>query len=327
MDFFTSVKLAGSVDQTLRSATDDALVQAERAMPWANGMRGQAALLMNGGSFPLVLPAANVTSDPQQQTQWAQFRTAFLPLQNAALAGAREQAAAEGRKLAANTALWESIHRVTLAVATLGASEAWDRLKLELNRIRDARRQVLQAQQAMRMVVADPRAVPIRAQVATQLNQITAQQQEIDTGVRRVLGPVDVAEVRAEAGLGVVPAPIMAIGGAVILGVVAAIAYWVNRQYNLRDVANANAQEALTMRQRVLDELVKAGKLTPLQWQEASRQNAEQSQLQQESQRSGRELVSKNMIALAAVVAVGVLAVTWLKRRSGSSGTSSGAAA
>lgn len=317
MDFFTSVKLVGSVDQNLRAATDDALAQAERAMPWAGGMRGQAALLMNGGSFPLVLPAANVTADPQQQTQWNQFRSAFLPLQNAAIAGAREQAAAEGRRLASNTALWESIHRVTLAVATLGTSEAWERLKLELNRIRDARRQVLQAQQAMRTVLADPRATPIRAQVANQLNQITVQQQEIDSGVRRVLGPVDVAEVRAEAGLGMVPAPVAAIAGTVIIGVVAAIAYWVNRQYNLRDMANANAQEALTMRQRVLDDLVKSGKLTPLQWQEASQQNAAQAQLQQESQRSGRELVSKNMIALAAVVAVGVLAVTWLKRRPG----------
>lgn len=318
MEFFTSVKLAGSVDQTLRAATDDTLAQAERAMPWASGMRSQAALLMNGGSFPLVLPAVNVTADPQQQTQWTQFRTAFLPLQNAALAGAREQAAAEGRRLAANTALWESIHRVTLAVATLGASEAWDRLKLELNRIRDARRQVLAAQQTLRIILADPRAAAIRPQVANQLNQIASQQQEIDTGVRRVLGPVDVAEVRAEAGLGMVPAPVMAIGGAVILGVVAAITYWVSRQYNLRDTANANAQESLSMRQRVLDELVKTGKLTPLQWQEASEKNAVQAQLQQESQRSGRELVSKNMIALAAVIAVGALAVTWLKRRSGS---------
>lgn len=313
-EFFTSLKLATAVDPALRASADAFFSRVETALPWAGGVRGQAALWMNQGSWPLMLPGVNVTADPTRQQQWNEVRQAYLPMQSAVIAGAREQAAAEGQRLAADVTFWNNVMRITTAVATLGISEAWEKVKVLLNQIRDARAATLASMQVLRSAAVDP--VPtVRQQAASALRLVTTQQQEIDAGIGRVLGQANTPETRVEAGLGIIPVAIAAIGATAVLGIASGLAYWVKRQYDLRDQANRNAQEVLTLRQRTLDEMVKQGKITPAEWQRNSESIVEQSTSMQESQRSGRAFISGNVIALAAVIAAGAIAVTWLRGR------------
>lgn len=277
-DFFQPVVLSAPIPQDVRDAANRVFMRAQYAMPWVGSLQGQAGLIFNAGKWPNAASSTDVSSDPTQQQQWLQFRNAYAPLTNAVLRREMEVAKAEGAKLEANVAFWENVRRATAAVATLGLSEAWDALVEKLHDFRAARQATAASIAEIQKTATDPRYASRIPQAAAALTALRAQQAELDAGTIRALGPLaSYSEAKAEAGLsGPAPMPpglqvaLAAIGAATILGITAGLTYWVKRQYDTKDQANANAQDILKARDQVDLEDYRAGKITRTQY-EASR--------------------------------------------------------
>jgi hypothetical protein len=278
---FLTISLQTAIPQNLRDAANSVLMKAQQAMPWIGGLQGQAAMLMNQGSWPYPTIASDVTSDPVQQAQWNQFRNAYAPITGAIATGQYQAAAGTAAALAANLAFWDSIaaaaHAATFqfGAAASDMQDAWDNLRFALNRYQAASKGVQTSLSILQQTAADPILGPKIPQAAQYAATIASQQNGIISSMLRTLGPLasDPA-VKAEAGLGIIPAAV-AIAGAVAVGSIsAAVIVVVSQMAALKEQANTYAQEVLKARGAINDQLLKDGKITPAQWQANNDKNS-----------------------------------------------------
>lgn len=281
-DYFTNVLLTTPVTQDVRDQATAIISRAQQTMPWVGGLVGQAGLLFNQGRWPMPMNAADVTSDPAQQQQWKTFADAFSPMTKAVLKGAMADAKAEGVKLAADVAFWNTVARVDTAVATLGVSEAeglWNDLKAKLNQLRDDRNATAVSLNAVRAAVNSPTAGPEVVAAKAQLAALDASQAQITAGAQQALGPLaNIAQVKTEAGLGVLPVWLIAAGvsAAILTAAIAAIAIWCDKQAEVKEQAAQLAMDTLSKKDDYFKQLYADKKITFEQLQTALKNDAQE---------------------------------------------------
>lgn len=125
MRFYSSGTLLSTpIAQNVRDAVNAVIVQAMKAMPWTGGqLQGEAALIMNDNRIPVLDPNSSAVDDDTKAAQWKEFRAAFSKVVAPAYKNEQQALAIEGQNLAANTAFWDRVYRINLAVATVGFSE------------------------------------------------------------------------------------------------------------------------------------------------------------------------------------------------------------
>lgn len=313
---FSTITLSKPIPPNLREAINAVLMAGQNAMPWSNGMQGEAALIMNNGSWPVPLIETDFLSDPLQQAQWRKFRTAYQPTTAAVLRGEMDAAASASAAAAANVAFWDDVYRTTLAVATLGLSEAWAKLTATLNQYRSSRAATLASIQTIEQTLNDPAYAATHAQAQNYVAQLRSKLADNDNGVRGALGPLaSKDEVKQEAGLGF-PAWLGAVGAGVVLAIVAALGLWITRAYDLQEQANSNAQEILRMRQTVIDSLATTGKITPEQYQNANNQNSNLAVMQSTAQgKASMGLGTGSLVAIGVGALALIGGLIWLRKR------------
>lgn len=123
-DFFRPVVLSARADNTVIAAVQQVLIKAQQVMPWLPNLTGEAVSLFYGS--PAKYPNLNVIPEgleENQQKQWKLVWDAMQPISSKVLRGEMQSAAIDGAALAANTAFWDTVYRVDMAVATVGLSE------------------------------------------------------------------------------------------------------------------------------------------------------------------------------------------------------------
>jgi hypothetical protein len=123
-DFFRPVILSARADNTIVAAVQQILVRAQQVLPWLPNLTSEAVSLFYAS--PPKYPALNVTPeglDDTQQKQWKLVWDKMAPISSKVMRGEMQAAALDGQKLAADTAFWDTVYRVDMAVATVGLSE------------------------------------------------------------------------------------------------------------------------------------------------------------------------------------------------------------
>jgi hypothetical protein len=123
-DFFRPVVLSDRADNTVVAAMQQILIKAQQVLPWLPNLTSEAVSLFYAS--PPKYPALNVTPeglDDAQQKQWKLIWDAVSPITSKVVRGEMQVAALDGQRLASNTAFWDTVYRVDLAVATVGLSE------------------------------------------------------------------------------------------------------------------------------------------------------------------------------------------------------------
>lgn len=267
--------------------------RAERAMPWVGSLQGPAGLLFNQGRWPMPTPAVNVTSDAEQQRQWKAFADAYSPISKAVLKGAMADALAEGQRLAANEAFWNTVYRVDLALATTGLSEVgrlWDTLKGKMSELKAARAATKVALDTTRAAVADPKYATALASQQAQLAQLESANAQVGAEALSSLGPIaNISGVKEDLGLAGVedvakaavpwltPAKLVAAGIAagVLVAITAAFITHVNRQAEIQKQANQLASDTLARKDAIAKDLLEKKVITVDEYQNQLHQNAE----------------------------------------------------
>lgn len=318
-DFFTNTLLSAPLSTDVRAQAMAVIARAEKAMPWAGSLQGPAALILNQGRWPMPAASADVTSAPEQQNQWKAFANAYSPITKAVLKGEMAAAKAEGVKLAANEAFWDSTYRVTLGVATLGVSELWAQLQKKLQEYRLAKAAAAQGLAKAATIVNDPKyANRIPASLSGQQKALEAELRSIDAAAVQNLGVLgSQAEVRAQAGLGAVPAFIAPVSYAVLGSVIAAFgAYAVKRIIDFKEKVADYAQDVLKAREAVDLEDYRAGRISADEYARRRTQNTKDAEaMMQAMGSSGFGDVAKYAMIAAGIVTAGILIYKLVPKR------------
>jgi hypothetical protein len=338
-DFFTTLLLSTPLPQATRDQAMAVIQRAERAMPWVGSLQGPAGLIFNQGRWPMPTPAVNVTSDAEQQRQWKAFVDAYSPITKAVAKGAMADALAEGQRLQANEAFWNTVYRVDLALATTGLSEVgrlWDTLKGKMSELKAARAATKVALDATRAAVTDPKYAAALASQQAQLAQLEAANAQVGAEALSSLGPIaNISGVKEDLGLAGVedvakaavpwltPAKLVAAGIAagVLVAITAAFIVHVNRQAEIQKQANQLASDTLTRRDAVNEQLFREGKLTATQYAQQQEQNAKDvAVVRQANEQASLGSNLGKYLGIAAVVAgVGLAIYFIMKGRRGGS--------
>jgi hypothetical protein len=123
-DFFLPVILSARCDTPVIGTVQQILIKAQQVLTWLPNLTGESVSLFyaSPAQFPRLNPTPEGLTDTQQK-QWTLVYQAMQPVTSAVMHGEMQAAKIEGDKIASNTALWDAVYRVDLAVATVGLSE------------------------------------------------------------------------------------------------------------------------------------------------------------------------------------------------------------
>jgi hypothetical protein len=121
-DFFLPLNLSAPADTAVVAAWQKVLISAQQNIPWLPNLTAESSSLFKDRKLPRLNPIPEGLT-PEQQKQWKCVYDAMSPIDQKAVRGEMQAAALDGQRLAANTAFWEGVHRITAAAATIGYSE------------------------------------------------------------------------------------------------------------------------------------------------------------------------------------------------------------
>lgn len=172
-DFFLPFIVSARIDNPVIAAFQQVLIKAQQTMPWLPNLTGESVSMFYGA--PAKYPALNFKPEgltDDQMKQWQMVWKAMQPISSGVMRGEMQAAQIEGTRLAQDAAFWDSVHRVTLAVATVGLSEVapiveekWKELRATMTEWKKTREWALK--------VADHKDCP--ADKATQIKQKIAE--------------------------------------------------------------------------------------------------------------------------------------------------------
>lgn len=272
--------------------------------------------------------AVTIMVDPRgvvptpSHVDYAAWQALPKELRNAYLQRSLAIARADSEKAEQDVAFWERTYRITKGVATFGISEAWDALTEKLRQYRADRQAAAASIATMEAVAADPKyAGKIPADVLAGLQTTKNELAAADSGVLAALGPLStIPDVRQEAGLGGVPAPVLVVG-AIAVGVAAvAVSATLIVIAQVKDRANARTDAFLRLREQLDRQDYEAGKITEEQFVARRAANVKQAAQYNASQdvNIGAGFLKPVLIA-GGVALVGYLAYRLIKRRSAAS--------
>jgi hypothetical protein len=241
-----------------------------------------------------------------------ELRGAYL---QRSLAIARE----DGEKAENDVAFWERTYRITKGVATFGLSEAWDALTAKLRQYRADRQAAAASVSAMDSIANDPKyAGKLSPDLLSSLQASKAELAAADSSVLSALGPLsNIPDARQEAGLGAIPAPIIAVGAIAIGVAVVAVSATLIIIAQVKDRANARTDAFLKTREALDRQDFESGKITEQQFVARRTQNVQQAAAYNASQdvNIGAGIIKPILVA-SGVALVGYLAYRMIKRRS-----------
>jgi hypothetical protein len=230
--YSNAVVLTSPVTQSLRDALNAIFNSAMKAMPWVGGgVQGEAALIMNEGKLPILARDLDLADTDTKKAQWTEFWNAYSKTISPALKSEQQVLAAQGRALAANTAFWDKVYRINLAVATVGMSELAQVVKDKWAELQDRVQEWHDTREWIKRIASSPECPPEKSQ------QLLAKLAEMDSSVSGKITdltskvPGLAPSLKAEQGLGIIPvlsalaSVPTAVSIAAIVGVIALIVY------------------------------------------------------------------------------------------------------
>lgn len=241
-DFFLPVIVSARIDNPTISAYQQVLIRAQQTLSWLPNLTGEASSMFFGSppKFPrLNREPAGLTE--AQQRQWVMVWDAMQPLTSNVLRGELQLAKIEGDKLASNTAFWDTVYRVDLGIATVGASEVLPAVKEKWSELQAKTKEWQKIRQWALDIAAHPDCPPAKAE------QVRARIAELDSSIGAKIASLTAQlpgfkDGVQQEGLGALPAIIGSIatvkGAVLITAIIAVLALLVYCISSVKTIVN-----------------------------------------------------------------------------------------
>ena len=320
-DFFLPISLSAPCDNATVAAFQQVMIKAQQALPWLPNLSQESSSLFYGDATKPYFPRLNRSPsglDSDQQSQWLMIYDATTNLCNAAIQGEMQTAQAEGARLAADTAFWNTVSRVVTDVATLGVNELWGGFWEAIDACKQSRDITTLALQTAGDVLsalgadADPQDLANQDDIQNQLSALIGKILDAISP----LGP----DVRAQAGLGVAPLVVAGIAAAVVVTATTAVWAVAHELSGVQEQANAHAQAVLDHQTAYDEAQAAAGNITQDELMRRRANTAKQAKDIADAQGAGAVGSGMMKAGLGVALAVGAVAVAifFLKKKGAS---------
>lgn len=316
-DFFLPVVLSAPADNAMVAAFQAVMNKAQDSAPWLPPLAGESAGIFYGSppSFPRLNPSPDGLDDSQQE-QWTLIYRAVAPIASAAMRGEMQTAQAQGAQLASDAAFWNTVHRITLDVATLGANEAWIAFWDAIAAAKEARDGIVASLRAAEEILAsqgnqaDPSLLGQQQNLRNQLDSLINQ-------ILSVISPLG-NDVRQQAGLGVAPLVVAGIAAAVVTTITASVWAIAHELSAVQQQANEHAQAVLDHQTAVDEAALAAGQIDQNEFARRRAATAQQAKDIADAQGAGAvgSGLAKAGLGVALVIGAVAAGIFFLKKKS-----------